>query len=250
MGMVDREVPPENICRIDNDQSFFFACHPGVRCFTECCRLLELALTPYDVLRLRKATGLNSEELLGNYILCEQDPGEAFPRFYLTMVDDGRASCIFVGKDGCSVYEHRPGACRAYPLGRAVTRSGTGPQEHFVILKETHCQGFLEGRKQTPMQYCHDQELTPYNTFNDAVMEILQHDAIRRGYIPSHRHVELFTLALYNLDSFRRMLFDDRLEHIALGHNEKMQLQDDENLLKFGITTLLRLIFPSILTQG
>lgn len=247
--MVDRAVPPQNICRINNDQSFFFTCHPGVKCFTECCRLLELALTPYDVLRLRKATGLSSSELLEKYIICEQEPGEAFPRFYLTMVDDGRGSCIFVGKDGCSVYEHRPGACRAYPLGRAVTRTDTGAQEHFVILKETHCQGFLEAGKQTPMQYCYDQELTPYNQFNDAVAEIFQHNAIRSGYIPSHRHVELFILALYNLDTFRRMLLDDRLEHISLDHNEKMRLQDDENLLKFAITALHRLIFPSILAQ-
>ncbi|MFH0781508.1 MAG: YkgJ family cysteine cluster protein [Pseudomonadota bacterium] len=241
--MVTTALPQENICRIDSTQAFSFACHPGVKCFTECCRLLELALTPYDVLRLRKATGLTSEELLEKYIICEQDPGEAFPRLYLTMVDDGRASCIFVGKDGCSVYEHRPGACRAYPLGRAVTRTDTGAQEHFVILKETHCQGFLEAAKQSPTQYCHDQELTLYNQFNDAVLEILQHDAIRRGFIPSHRHVELFVLALYNLDTFRRTLLDDRLEHITLNYNEKMQLQNDENLLKFGITVLNRLIF-------
>ena len=34
------------------DRPFTFACHPGVPCFTECCRELDLALTPYDVLRL------------------------------------------------------------------------------------------------------------------------------------------------------------------------------------------------------
>ena len=32
---------------------FSFACHPDVPCFTKCCSDLDLALTPYDVLRLK-----------------------------------------------------------------------------------------------------------------------------------------------------------------------------------------------------
>ena len=247
MGMTDPGLLPENIARIDDDEVFSFACHPQVHCFTECCRLLELALTPYDVLQLRKATGLTSEELLAKYIITEQEPGEAFPRLYLTMVDDGRASCVFVGKDGCSVYAHRPGACRAYPLGRAVTRSDSGAKEHFVILKENHCRGFLEAVKQTPKRYSHDQELTLYSQFNDAVLEILQHEAIRNGFIPSHQNIELFVLALYNLDTFRKLLFEDRLDHIVLNRTEKEQLQDDENVLKFGIRLLQQRICSQVL---
>ena len=126
---IDSHGYPKLICRNMSPasmavRSFTFACHPGVPCFTDCCRMLELALTPYDVLRLRKATGLTSRELLENYIITEQDPGEPFPRFYLTMVDDGRASCVFVSPQGCTVYPHRPSACRAYPLGRAAVRVG------------------------------------------------------------------------------------------------------------------------------
>jgi uncharacterized protein len=241
--MTDLGFLPENISQIDGDEIFSFACHPQVKCFTECCRLLELALTPYDVLRLRQATGLTSEELLARFIITEQEPGEAFPRLYLTMVDDGRASCVFVGKDGCAVYAHRPGACRSYPLGRAVTRTDTGAEEQFVIMKENHCQGFLEAAQQTPRRYSDDQELTLYNQFNDAMMELLQHNAIRSGFIPSQQDVELFILALYNLDTFRKLLFEDRLDNIVLSHMEKEQLQNDENLLNFGIALLHRHVF-------
>ncbi len=244
--MFDTAHLPENISRIDGDENFSFACHPQVKCFTECCRLLELALTPYDVLRLRQATGLNSEELLAKYIIIEQEPGEAFPRLYLTMVDDGRASCIFVGKDGCSVYAHRPGACRTYPLGRGVARNESGTKEHFVILKESHCQGFFEHAKHTPKTYCRSQELAHFNQFNDAVMEILQHNAIRNGFIPSQHNVELFILALYNLDTFRKLLFEDRFDTIFLSQTEKEPLQNDEILLKFGINVLHRLIFSRL----
>ncbi len=241
--MTDIGFLPENTSRIDGDDIFSFACHPQVKCFTECCRLLELALTPYDVLRLRQATGLTSEELLAKYIITEQEPGEAFPRLYLSMVDDGRASCVFVDKDGCSVYAHRPGACRTYPLGRAVARTDSSVQEHFVIMQEKHCQGFLEAAKQTPRGYNHDQEVTLYNQFNDAVLEILQHRAILNGFIPSRRNVELFILALYNLDTFRSVLLGNRLRFINLNSKEKEQLQDDENLLKFGISLLREHIF-------
>ena len=154
------------------------------------------------------------------------------------MVDDGRASCIFVTKEGCSIYEHRPGACRAYPLGRAVVRAAGVVNEHFVILKENHCQGFLEATQQNPKSYMANQGLTRYNSFNDAVMEILQHDAIRNGFIPSHGDVELFILALYNLDSFREHLYSGNFQSIVLGHNQRLQLEEDENLLRFGIDML------------
>ena len=206
--------------------------------------MLELALTPYDVLRLRKATGLTSRELLEHYIITEQDPGEPFPRFYLTMVDDGRASCVFVSPEGCTVYPHRPSACRAYPLGRAAVRTGNGTiLEHFVIMKETHCRGFLEATQQTPLQYSIDQELTVYNTFNDAVVQILQHDAIRQGLIPARKDIELFTLALYDLDTFRQMLMRDKVESTILSQPEKDRLQEDEELLLFAIELLKRQLF-------
>jgi len=46
------------------DGKFSFACHPGVPCFTKCCSDLDLALTPYDVLRLKNRLEVSSGELL------------------------------------------------------------------------------------------------------------------------------------------------------------------------------------------
>lgn len=242
--MVTESHLPEYVTHLDGGQTFSFACHADVKCFTDCCRMLELALTPYDVLRLRKATGLSSSELLDNYIIIEQDPGEPFPRLYLSMVDDGRASCVFITPHGCSVYPHRPSACRAYPLGRAAVRTGNGViSEHFVLMKENHCLGFLESAQQTPAQYSADQELTTYNTFNDAVIRIFQHEAIRKGFIPSQKQNELFVLALYNLDAFREMLNDDKVESTTLTPAEKIRLQDDEELLLFAIDVLHQQLF-------
>lgn len=199
--------------------------------------MLELAVTPYDVLRLKKATGLSSDKFLDTYIIIEQDPGEPFPRFYLTMVNDGRASCIFVKSEGCSVYDNRPSACRAYPVGRAAMRTIEGKiSEHFVLMQEAHCLGFNEPVEQNVMSYSQDQELVSYNTFNDALIEIVQHESIRKGFIPSKKHTDLYVLALYNLDLFRKKIFSGEILLSSLTKSDKELLSNDEELLLFGIS--------------
>src|SRR5574340_1172214 len=95
---------PQPFEPIAADEPFAFSCHPGVPCFTECCRELDLALSPYDVLRLKKAVGLTSNQFLEQYVLVEWQEDQVLPTCYLTMVDDGRASCVFVNQHGCSVY--------------------------------------------------------------------------------------------------------------------------------------------------
>lgn len=235
---------PEYVTRLSPNDTFTFSCHPDVACFTECCRMLELALTPYDVLRLRRGTGLTSQQLLDSYIIVEQDRAEPFPRVYLTMVDDGRASCVFVAREGCTIYQHRPAACRAYPLGRAVIRQQDGGiEEHFVLMKEQHCQGFGESSIQDVRSYSLEQDLQTYNRFNDVLAKILQHDTIRKGFLPSPAQLEQFILALYNIDTFREMLFNDRLEASKLSDDDKVRLRDDEELLLYGVEWLQRQLF-------
>lgn len=240
-NMIRAERLPEFARILESAETFNFACHQDVSCFTACCRMLELAITPYDVLRLRRATGMTSQELLDNYIIVEQDPGEAFPRFYLTMVDDGKASCVFVSEKGCTVYPHRPAACRAYPLGRAVQRDGDSMAEVFVLLQEPHCRGFEEAVPQTITLYSQDQELHRYNASNDKLMQILHHDAIRQGLIPTEKQIELFVLALYNLDTFRGQL----PEEVPADTLTRL-MENDEALLDFGIQHVSRELFTPI----
>ena len=228
---------PKGAVRLIPGQRFCFDCHPGVPCFTECCRMLELELSPYDVLRLRLATGLTSQQLHDRYIIMEHAESSIFPKYYLTMVDDGRASCAFVTAKGCSVYAHRPGACRAYPLGRAAVRNRQGSlQEHHVLLQEEHCLGFAEPKTQDAQSYTKDQGLDLYNVFNDAVASLIQHESIMQGkFRPDRRQLELFHLVLYNIDSFRAELNrdDGRFPSCPEGI-----LNDDEELLGFGISLL------------
>ncbi len=239
---------PQNVTKLKPEETFCFSCHPAISCFTECCRQLELALTPYDVLRLKKACGLSSEEFLDRYVIVEQEEHETFPRFYLTMVNDDRESCVFVSTSGCTVYQDRPGACRAYPMGRAAFRqpdSEVGKmEEFFVIIKENHCRGFQEQQVQNASSYVQEQGLPLYNRFNDRVATILQHEQVRQKRRFSEDRIEQFILALYNLDQFRTQLFAGTLpEMTPLDAAMQERLVDDEQLLLHAIDWLQKILF-------
>jgi uncharacterized protein len=234
---------PSHAAAIDGGSTFAFACHQELSCFTECCRMLELALSPYDVLRSRRGTGLTSAQLLERYLIIEQDPGEAFPRLYLSMVDDGRASCVFVTPEGCSVYQHRPGACRTFPLGRGVGRCDESLSEQFVLIAEPFCQGFNTEQHHTPHQYLLNQETGEYNRYADRVAHILQHDAIRAGFKPSRHDVVLFLLLLYDLDTLRLRLRQRRFPEAGPAMIDVGEQGSDEELLDAALDLLPRLIF-------
>ncbi len=231
---------------LDVGERFSFACHRGVACFTECCRQLDLALTPYDVLRLKQRLGLDSRTFLEQYVIIERNEQSPFPVCYLTMVDDGRASCVFVSSGGCTVYADRPGACRCYPVGRGVSRTAEGGLvERFVLIREPHCRGFEQPRELDIETYFHEQELGEYNRYNDALVPLLQHERVRQGFRANQEQQELFILALYDLDRFRRELTAGRLlPGRAVRRGEFLDLPgDDRELLLLGIRFLIHEFF-------
>lgn len=232
---------PENVARLSPGESFSFLCHSDIDCFTHCCRQLELALTPYDVLRLRHATKLSSTDLLRNYIIIEQDEADIFPRYYLTMVDDGQASCVFVTDAGCAVYQHRPGACRTYPMGRGVTRENNRIKEFFVLLREPHCLGFAEQTDQTVSSYSKSQDLETYNRFNDMLTEIQQQQNIRNGMRLTPTQFSAYKLALYDIDTFRQKMTG----HLVDDDTSAIETLGDEDLLAFSFRWLKNELFGS-----
>lgn len=237
---------PDYVRRLETGESFQFRCHPGVACFTECCRALELALTPYDVLRLTKGLGLSSDDFLDRHAIIEQLKEDIFPQVYLAMVDDGKASCPFVTADGCQIYADRPGACRTYPLGRGAFQAPDGQQHDFhVLLTEPHCQGFSEKNRYTVEHWNLDQELSLYNAFNDEVMTILHHHKIKSGFRLTPAQVDQYMLALYRLDDFRKLIaaagFTTPIE--LSKDDRQVLLSDDEALLKFAIGWLRHELF-------
>jgi len=236
---------PASARHLDPKGTFCFACHPEVPCFTQCCRQLDLPLTPYDVLRLRNCLGLSSQQFLETYVEVEENGNGAFPGLYLAMLEVG-GRCPFIGRKGCSVYNDRPGPCRLYPVGRGAHRQTDGGiDETFVLVEEKHCKGFLAGRTFTVTEWTADQNLERYLVFNDRLTAIVQHPKIRSGaFRPDARQQELFILALYNLDLFRDLILlgklpDFRQTPPACG----LAGEGGEAWLRFAMNWLLREFF-------
>ena len=228
-------------------ESFSFACHPGVTCFTECCRDLNLGLTPYDLLRLRKALNLNSSELLDQYTIIKPNEHNGFPAVGLKMNEDERRTCPFVTLAGCRIYEDRPGACRIYPIGRASSRTQgqAGAREFFFVVKEAHCQGFQEPRPWTVTSWGEDQGLGPYTVYNDLWMEIITHKGGLSSKEAVAQKLQMFSMASYNLDQFRQFVFKSTfLQRFSIPEEtvKKME-EDDEELLKLAMQWLKFFLF-------
>jgi Fe-S-cluster containining protein len=236
-----------NFQQVNADQQFTFSCHPKIPCFTECCRELDLALTPYDILRLKRHLNLSSGKFLEQYVIIEWEEEQLFPICYLTMIDDGRASCVFVGGTGCSVYTDRPGSCRTYPLARGASRNnGKAATESLALIQEPHCRGFEETNDQTVNRYLLDQGMELYNRFNDILLPLLQHPSIQQQeFRPSRRQLDRYILALYDLDQFRREMTEGRiaLHHPLTPQQLKGLAGDDEELLLLGLSWLMQKYF-------
>jgi Fe-S-cluster containining protein len=235
-------------CRpMSGSEKFAFSCHPDVPCFNECCRQIDLVLTPYDALRLKKRLKLDSAVFLERYIIVEWEEGMRFPHCFLTMVDDGKASCVFSSEQGCKVYEDRPTACRAYPAGRGASRRVDGAvSEQFVLVREPHCKGFSFGAEQTVPAYFQSQGLTEYNRFNDQLLQLLQHPKVRAGFRPTRAQTQQFILALYNVDMFRRELLAGRVklkQPLSPMESRAVVSGDDKALLLLGVRWLLEEFF-------
>lgn len=82
-----------------------FACTDCLEC-ANCCTTTGPLLTPKDIGRLSKHLHMKASEFEDTYTRIDEDGDFVFK----TM------PCPFLGQDNyCSVYEHRPKACREYP---------------------------------------------------------------------------------------------------------------------------------------
>ena len=192
---------PEQACR--------FACHSGLTCFTKCCANPHLVLTPYDILRLKNRLQVSSEVFLDRYTVAETDGASGLPVVRLKMKHDGMRQCPFVAPDGCKVYADRPGACRLYPLGQAVSRIFEGDRAGAVYfkVKESYCIGWQEEKEWTIQAWLTNQGLDEYNTMNQSFMDVFTGRPLKAFQTLGDRQLKMVFMAAYNLDAFRDFVF-------------------------------------------
>lgn len=229
------------------DDPFSFSCSREVPCFNECCRDLNQFLTPYDILRLKACFGLPSNVFLERFTVQHTGPETGFPVIAFKTDPELNHICPFVSAAGCQVYNDRPASCRMYPIARAVSRCRqTGKTtEHFALLKESHCQGHQQQKLQTVREWIGTQGLRPYNVYNDLLLELIyRKNQMKPGPLELAAQRQ-FHLALYDLDAFREIAFDEGFFKILSLDRETFEKaqQKDTALLEVGINWLKETIF-------
>jgi hypothetical protein len=224
--------------RMSKDDTFKFACHPGVSCFNDCCRDVNIFLTPYDVIRLKNRLGISSQEFLDEHTLLPFDKGLNYPVVLLQMNEEDQKRCPFVAEEGCTVYEDRPWACRMYPLGLASPKEGNEdvPDEFHFLLKESVCKGFNEDKTQTVIEWQDKQGINDYNAMGEDFKDVTLHRFFGNPDNLTPPKIEMFFLVCYNIDKFRAFVFDTTfLDKFEVDDDlQKTMKTDDLALLRFG----------------
>jgi Fe-S-cluster containining protein len=226
--------------RLSLDDRFNFHCGPELDCFTKCCRDVAIVLTPYDVLRLKRALRISSSEFLDRYTLTPCFPGQKFPMVILKMEDESR-KCAFVSEKGCGVYANRPWSCRMYPLGAAEPKMITAEDRpfHFVLLEDL-CHGHASGKSITVGEWLNNQGVEEFETMNASFKALTLHDFWDGKEELSPEQADMFFMACYDVDRFRRFVFETRLLQFFDVDETRVEAirQDDEEMLEFAIEWL------------
>lgn len=230
----------EEAPRLGPNDVFQFSCHPGVSCFGTCCGDVNIALTPYDVLRLKNRLGLTSKEFLDKYTIIPFTKEQQIPIPLLRMQDDEKKSCHFVKDGACTVYEDRPWACRMYPVGFASPQETKSGEPFFFLLEEEGCKGFAEARDQTIADWIKDQEIEKYDEMGGLFQPLSFDQRLADGRELDPKQLQMFWMATYDLDTFRRFVFESTfLDRFDVSEEEMEKIRnDDEALMRFAFEWL------------
>lgn len=223
--------------RLSPETKFRFNCNKGISCFNRCCSNVNIFLTPYDVLRLKKALDISSGEFLGKYtvpLLSEHQ----LSMVILKMNNDEGKTCPFVTSEGCSVYSDRPWACRMFPVGTTLSNEDQANSEEYCFIAEegSPCLGIKGTSEWTVSEWFKNQGIDQYDKINKPYKAITLHSMFREGQGLTLPKAQMFYIALYDLDRFRSLIFDSSFfSRFDIKETVKKKIKiDDEALLKFG----------------
>jgi Fe-S-cluster containining protein len=236
-----KDSPPNNGRTLLGDDTIRFDCHLGLACFTRCCRDADMYLYPYDILRMKNRLNISSEQFLKRHTFSAIRDNPYFPNLMLKMSDNEDKRCPFLTPGGCTIYEDRPFSCRAYPLERAVARTGnaSGRTACYFIANHPYCLGHKESREWTVNEWIEDQQIQLYNDMNDHWVDI---DTLFRNnpWGPQGMDSPAFKMAFmacFNIDKLKSFILEStflsRLD-VPQERIEKITGSDVE-LMKFGL---------------
>lgn len=231
-----------------NTSPFQFRCHKGISCFNECCKSIDITLTPYDIIRLKQAMKIDSRQFLATYTVPFEMDGHAMPGVKIKTADESK-QCPFLTEAGCGVYENRPTACRYYALGLMSMRemNSNRDDDYYFTVKEEHCRGHEENQTQTVQEYRESQGVVEYDDINREWRQLILKKRSSGPTIgkPSPRSSQMFFMGCYNLDSFREFVASEGFQKVYdLDESFYQDVRDDDvKLLKFAFRLLKQVLF-------
>ena len=230
------------------DREIRFHCRKGISCWNACCSNIDIALTPYDVLRLKRRLGLTSTEFLAGFTYPYEMEKDGIVGVKLKPVDGGTA-CRFMEAAGCAVYGDRPTACRYYPLALlSMRRQGESTDsDSYALVDEPHCLGHREPRTITVADYRREQGLDEYDELARGWRQLVLKKKSSGATVgkPSKRSLELFFMACYDVDRFREFITWPGFSKVYAVEPGEMReiLADDARLMLFAFRFLRQVLF-------
>ena len=233
---------------LDGSKVIQFRCHKGIACFNACCKSIDISLTPYDILRLKKRLEMSSTEFLRTYTVPYEMEKDGLAGVKLKPIEGGTA-CQFMTDEGCSVYEDRPTACRYYPVALLSMRKQDEfvDRQSYALVKEEHCLGHNESRQISIDDYRTEQGLNEYDELARGWRQLILKKKSSGPAIgaPSKRSLQLYFMACYDIDRFRAFVDSESFGKVfVLPAEEKLRvLADDTELMLFAFRFLRQVLF-------
>ena len=225
-----------------------FQCRKGIACWNACCSNIDISLTPYDILRLKRRFDIGSGEFLKKYTAPYEMEQSSIAGVKLRPVENGTA-CQFMTAEGCSVYEDRPTACRYYPVALLSLRrqDETTDRASYAMVEEPHCLGHQEPRRISVGDYRKEQGLEEYDDLVRGWRQLILKKKSSGPSIgkPTKRSLELFFMVCYDIDRFSQFVASEGFAEIYDLPAAEMQtiLCDDIELMQFGFRFLRQVLF-------
>ena len=241
---------PVEPTRLELEDTIKFKCHKGISCWNECCSRADVSLAPYDIIRMKQNLGIDSSEFLKTYTVPFEIDAHGIPGIKLRTTDEG--ACLFMKEEGCSIYEDRPTACRYYPSGLLSMRAlGKSEDErHFLMIREPHCKGHDEDREITIGDYRKEQVVEEFDELNRDWYRIILKKKSTGPTIgaPSDMSLQLFFMASYDVDRFRRFVISDNFKKMYQVSDEEFASfeNDDVKLMQFGFALMKQVLFGEL----
>ncbi len=225
---------------------FNFHCQAGLACFNRCCRTPTVLLSPYDIFRLKNCLGISSGEFLERYTQQIIEETSNLPLVFLDPYRTAAPNCPFVGPQGCTVYPHRPAACRLCPITMGSELTAAGLVDHYSCRRLDYCRGFGRDVAWTVKSWKADQGFDEFDRERRGWLEILLRQGLAGPAGVDAAIQALFATAAYDLDRFRQLRRQpDFLRAYGLeGQAPEPAELSDLALVRFSYTFLKALLFP------